>query len=94
MAIIPIGNRLLVKPIPKEDEEIGNIIMPGTANANLLRGEVVKLSVDESMQDKDGNPFFKIGDVVLFQNNSGFKEREGKDFLLWLQIGEVWGLDN
>lgn len=92
--IQPVGPRMLVKPLKQEDIALaGDIFIPGSANANLLKGEVLRISLDEFPKDEEGNPLYKIGDVVIHPHGSGVGHREGAETLLWLQFPEIWGLD-
>lgn len=92
--IQPVGPRMLVKPLPQKEIKLSEgIIIPDTANANLLSGEIVRLSLDEIPKADDGMPLYNKGDIVIYPNGSGTGHREGVEILLWLQHGEVWGLD-
>lgn len=90
--IQPVGNKLLARPIKKEDEKIGAIFIPGVANANLSSAEIVRIS-DECPVGEDGKSLYTVGDVVVFSEGSGLGHREGGDFFIWLQFGEIWGID-
>lgn len=90
MNITPVGAKLLVRPLPKEDEVLDSgIIMPGVANANLMRGEVVAVS----SQIKE---LYKIGDVVLYPEKKGTAQVINQVAHLWLDtepnLNEVWGI--
>src|ERR1700761_9300749 len=91
--IIPVGPRMLVKPLPQEDIEVGCIFIPGVVNANLFRAEVVRLPVGDVPTDEAGIPIYKIGDVVVYPRGSGTGHREGTETYLWLQFGEVQGME-
>ena len=62
--IKPVGNKLLVTPIDKKEERLGELIIPGTVNADLSEGCVVAIS--DEISDK-----FAIGDIAIFPKNSG-----------------------
>lgn len=91
--IFPVGPRMLVKPRQQEDIQMGSIILPGVTNANLFTAEIIRVSLDECPIDKDGNPICKVGDIVVYPQGSGTGHREGVEIFLWLQFGEIWGID-
>lgn len=92
--IRPKGNRMLVKPLQKEDEKLGSIIMPGAVHSELEKAKVVRVSEDAEMRDQEGKPFFKENEVILYSSGSGVGQRIGKEFFRWLQSAEVWGIDD
>ena len=64
---VPLGDRVVVKPHPKETKTKSGIIVPGTAQQNSQRGEVISVG--------SGTPTYKmtvkVGDTVLFGKNGG-----------------------
>lgn len=95
MEITPVGNKILVLPIDKKEEEYGEanpegkrLVIPGTANAELQEAEVVNVS-------KDLQHLFEKGDVVLYPKNAGLQQLYKGVPHLWLRIepqnSEVWG---
>ena len=89
---IPLGDKILVSVIDKQEEKIGSVIVPGTANAELRLGKVEAVSP----QLKD---VYNVGDVVLFPKGCGVGQYvDGKPHL-WLRAmpmttdTEVWGIE-
>lgn len=92
--IQPVGPRMLVKPLKQEDIALAEgIIMPGIANANLFKGEVIRISLDEFPKDEDGDPLYHIGDIVVYPHGSGTGHREGAETYLWIQFAEIWAIE-
>lgn len=81
-----LGNRLLVKPLSKEEETVGSLIIPGTANADLQRGEIVAVS--------DELTHFKPGEIVLYPQGCGTGHMISGTSYLWLQATEIWAIEN
>lgn len=90
MKISPVGTKLLIIPIAKEDETLDSgIIMAASTNAELNTGKVVAVSSQIS-------DLYKEGDVILYPSKKGVGiVLDGKPHL-WLDaepsLGEIWGL--
>ncbi len=42
--IIPLGNQVLVKPLPKQERTSGGLIIPAVINKELEEGEVIAIA--------------------------------------------------
>lgn len=42
--IIPLGNQVLVRPLPKQEKTSGGLIIPAVINKDLEEGEVVAIA--------------------------------------------------
>ncbi len=88
--VTPVGNKLIVHPLPKQEEELASgIIVSAAANAELLEGEIVAVSP----QIKD---LYQVGQIVLYPNRKGVGQIfNGKPYL-WLDaetnLQEIWGI--
>jgi len=68
----PLGDRLIVEPIEKEEVTASGIILPETAKEKPQEGEV--LAVGPGRRDEDGDRIpmdVKEGDRVLFAKYAG-----------------------
>lgn len=81
----PVGNRLLVLPLPKTEKEHKGIKIPASANNDLTEGEVIAISEDVSN-------LFNVGDILLFPSGSGIGQWYNGKIYLWLQANEVWAV--
>lgn len=81
--IKPLGNRILVKRVEKEEKSGGNIIIPDTAKEKPQKGEIV--AVGTGKVDKSGKRIpleFKKGNKVLFGKYAGDEwQFEGEDYI-------------
>ncbi|MFA6916751.1 MAG: co-chaperone GroES [Parachlamydiales bacterium] len=67
----PLGNRVLVKRLEKE-ESVGGILLPDSAKKKQEQAEVV--AVGKGKLDKNGQLIpmpVKIGDIILLEKYSG-----------------------
>ena len=81
MNILPLADRVLIKPAPAE-EKIGGIIIPDTAKEKPLQGAVIAAGKGT----KDEEMVLKEGDKVLYGKYSGTElEFEGEKYLIMRQ---------
>lgn len=90
MNIKPQGLKLIVKPIPKKEEDLGaGILAPTTANADLDSAEVISVGVE--LEGK-----IAPGDTVLYPSKKGVTQWVDKISYLWLDAeagkDEIWGV--
>ena len=72
MAIQPLGDRVLVKPLEKEEKTKGGIVLPDTAKEKPQDGEVVAVGNGQVLEDGKTIPLqVKKGDKILFGKYSG-----------------------
>lgn len=71
MRIVPLGKRLLIKPVKEEEKTAGGIYIPETAKEKKKQGIVVETSA--SMDAKECP--IKKGDIIIYSGYS-FEEME------------------
>jgi chaperonin GroES len=78
MKVQPLDDRVLVKPVEKE-EKSGSIIIPDTAKEKPSTGKVIAVGTDEEIKE-----LIKVGDIVLFGKYAGeeIKIKEVKHLLI------------
>lgn len=85
--IKPLSDRVLVKPIEKEEEKRGGIIIPDTAKEKPQEGEVI--AVGPGKRDDQGKIIpmeVKVGDRILYGKYSGTEVKDdGEEFLIMHQ---------
>ena len=79
MALRPLGDRVIVRPIESEAVTASGILLPDTAKEKPQRGEVIAVG-----PGKDGNQMtVAVGDTVLYGKYSGQElNYEGTDYLI------------
>jgi chaperonin GroES len=74
--VVPLGARVLIKPLEQENRTASGIILPETAKEKPQTGLVVAIGDDESIK-------VKAGDKVLFPKYTGTEVKlNGVDYLL------------
>jgi len=82
--IRPLGDRVIVQPVEKEETIAGGLLLPETAKEKPQQGEV--LAAGEGRRDEDGDRIpmdVKVGDKVLFAKYAGTEIKlDGKKLLI------------
>lgn len=61
--IVPLGNRVLVRPLVKQERAAGNLIIPSSVNKELE--EAIVIATGDAVIN------IKVGDKVLFHSRIG-----------------------
>ena len=72
----PMGDRILIRPVSREETTKSGLVLPDTAKEKPMEGEV--LAVGRGRTTDDGNVVevdVKEGDLVLFAKYSGTEVR-------------------
>lgn len=68
----PLGDRVLVRPMQREEVTKSGIVLPDTAKEKPQRGEVLAVGPGRFDEDGDRIPMdVKVGDRVLFAKYAG-----------------------
>ncbi len=84
MAIKPLGDRILVKPLGAEEKTKGGIVLPDTAKEKPQEGRVVELGTGKVLESGEKVPFeVKKEDKILFGKYSGSEIKiDGEDYII------------
>ena len=84
MAIKPLGDRILVKPLELEEKTAGGIVVPDTAKEKPQKGEVIAAGRGKVGDDGEITPMeVKKGDNILFGKYSGTEiTYKGKEYMI------------
>ena len=81
--IKPLGDRVLVEPIAREETTASGIVLPDTAKEKPQEGKVVAVGKGTYKDGVHVAPEVKVGDRVLFSKYAGTEIKyEGKDYLI------------
>jgi chaperonin GroES len=80
----PLGDRVLVKPIGREEMTKSGIVLPDTAKEKPQRGTVVAVGAGQRDDDGDRIPVdVEVGNEVLFAKYAGTEFKlEDEEFLI------------
>ncbi len=82
MSLKPLGDRLAVKYVEKEEKTEGGIVLPDTAKKEKpQQGKVV--AIGNGCFEEDDTPDVKVGDMVVFDKFAGTEVTvDGEDFIV------------
>ena len=83
MAIKPLGDRVLIRPLDDTEEKVGSLYVPDTAKEKPQEGIVEAVGSGRTEDGKLISPEVKKGDRVLYGKYSGTEvKHNAKDFLI------------
>ncbi len=93
MAVKPLEDRVLVKPIESESKTASGIFLPETAKEKPVRGEVVAIGPGKRLDNgKRAEMSVKVGSTVVYGKYAGTEvEIKGKKHLI-LRESELLGV--
>lgn len=86
----PLADRLVVKPIAREEVTKGGIVLPDTAKEKPQEGEV--LAVGPGKMTDDGKRIamdVKVGDIIVYAKYGGTEIKVDGDELVILRESDV-----
>lgn len=91
--IKPLGDRILVEPVEKEETIAGGLLLPETAKEKPQQGMV--LAAGEGRRDDDGERIpmdVAVGDKVLFAKYAGTEIKLDGKKLLIMKESDILGI--
>jgi chaperonin GroES len=91
--IKPLGDRLLIEPIEKEETIAGGLLLPETAKEKPQQGAV--LAAGEGRRDDNGKRIpldVQAGDKVLFAKYAGTEIKVDGKKLLIMKESDILGI--
>lgn len=89
----PLGDRVLVKPLPTEEVTRGGVILPDTVKEKPQEGEIVAVGSGKVLENGEKVPMeVKVGDTVLYGKYSGTEIKlDGEEYLI-VKENELFGI--
>ncbi len=93
MAVKPLEDRILIKPIEAETQTASGIFLPESATEKPMQGEVIATGPGKLLENgQRAEPAVKTGDVVVYGKYSGTEiEIKGESHLI-VRESELLGL--
>ena len=94
MHVRPLGDRVVVKPKPKEEKTKGGVILPDTASKERpMQGEVIAVGPGRRTDDGKLIPIsVEVGQQVLFAKYAGTEFKIDDEEYLILQERDLLGI--
>ena len=80
----PLGDRVIVKPLPSEEKTRGGVILPDTAKEKPQQGEIVAVGTGRMLENGDKVPMeVSVGARILYGKYSGTEVKiDGEEYLI------------
>jgi chaperonin GroES len=86
----PLGDRLVVKPIAKEEVTKSGIVLPDTAKEKPQEGKVLAVGPGRLTDDGQRIPLdIKVGDIVIYAKYGGSEIKIDNEELIILREADV-----
>jgi chaperonin GroES len=86
MKLMPLEDRVVVKPIEAEEKTKSGIVLPDTAKEKPQEGEVVAVGPGKFENGKRVPMEVKVGDRVIYSKYGGTEVKmEGEEYLILSQ---------
>ena len=86
----PLGDRILVKPMEKEEKTKSGIYIPDTAKEKPQEGEVVAVGPGKMTDDGKRIPMdLKVGDRVIYAKYGGTEIKVDDEELMILRESDI-----
>jgi len=87
---VPLGERVIIKPIEQEQQTKGGIFLPDTAKEKPQEGEVVAVGPGRVSEDGNRIPMeLSNGDKVIYSKFAGTEYKDGDDEYLILRESDI-----
>jgi chaperonin GroES len=86
----PLADRVLVKPIEKEEKTRSGIILPDTAKEKPQEGKVIAVGPGKLSDDGKRVPMdLKVGDMVIYAKYGGTEIKVDEEELIILRESDI-----
>ncbi|MFA5604987.1 MAG: co-chaperone GroES [Dehalococcoidales bacterium] len=84
MTLQPLADRVVVKPIEREEMTKGGIVLPDTAKERPMEGEIVAAGPGKMTEDgKRIAMDVKVGDIVVYAKYGGTEFKiDGQEYMI------------
>jgi chaperonin GroES len=89
MNIKPLGDRIVIKVLEKEERTKGGIVLPDTAKEKPQKGEVLAVGSGEIVEGKKVPLEVKVGDKIIFSKYAGTEVKLDDEEYLILRQSDV-----
>ena len=86
----PLGDRVVVKPVEKEEVTKGGIVLPDTVTERPQEGKVLAVGPGKMTDDGKRIPMeIKVGDTVIYAKYGGTEIKEDAEELIILRESDI-----
>ena len=86
----PLADRVVIKPMPREDMTKSGIVLPDTAKEKPMEGKVIAVGPGTLTDDGKRVPLdVKVGDTVIYAKYAGTEIKEDGEELIILRESDI-----
>ena len=86
----PLGDRVVIKPLPQEEVTKGGIVLPDTVKEKPQEGKVIAVGPGKVAEDGSRVAMeVKVGDTVVYAKYAGTEIKEAGDELIILRESDI-----
>lgn len=86
----PLGDRVVVKPMPREEITKGGIVLPDTVKEKPQEGKIIAVGPGKMTEDGKRIPMdIKVGDTVIYAKYGGTDIKEIDEELIILRESDI-----
>ncbi len=86
----PLGDRVVIKPIAREEVTKGGIVLPDTVKEKPQEGEIIAAGPGRMTEDgKRIEMDVKVGDIVIYAKYAGTEFKEDGEELIILRESDI-----
>ena len=89
MNIKPLGDRIVIKVLEKEEKTKGGLVLPDTAKEKPQKGEVLAVGSGEIIEGKKVPLEVKVGDEIIFSKYAGTEVKLDDEEYLIIRQSDV-----
>ena len=90
--IKPLGDRVVVRPLPAEEKTASGLFIPDTAKEKPQRGTIVAVGPGRVENGTKIDMTVREGDTVLYGKYAGTEIRFGEDDYLIMRESDILGI--
>jgi chaperonin GroES len=88
--IKPLADRVLIKPLPKEEVTKSGIVLPDTAKEKPMEGTIIAVGPGNKNEEGKIIPLdVKVGDIVVYAKYAGTEIKEDGEELIILRESDI-----
>jgi chaperonin GroES len=85
----PLADRVVVRPLDREEKTASGILLPDTAKEKPQEGEIISVGPGRVEDGKRVELEVKVGDRVIFSKYAGTEIKVGDDEVLILRESDI-----
>ncbi len=88
--LVPLGDRVVIKPSPKEEVSKGGIVLPDTVKEKPQEGEVIAVGPGKLTDDGSRLPMdVAVGDIVIYSKYAGTEFKQDDEDVVIMRESDI-----